>query len=83
MLSDEKPISFAGYRMQPRPTAILQSWYSLVREKRVSRQDFLKAMLKVFDVDATLKASQVLFNSHLFDFTQFIQGGRRIRKIYG
>lgn len=49
-----------GYRMQPIPTALLQRWYSLVREKRASRQDFLKALVKVFDVNNALKASQVL-----------------------
>jgi cohesin loading factor subunit SCC2 len=49
-----------GYRMQPIPTALLQRWYSLVREKRASRQDFLKALVKVFDVNSDLKSSQVL-----------------------
>jgi hypothetical protein len=48
----------AGYRMQPVPTALLQRWYSLVREKRSSRQDFLKALVKVFDVNVTLSSSQ-------------------------
>lgn len=45
--------------MQPVPTALLQRWYSLVREKRASRQDFLKALVKVFDVNNALKSSQV------------------------
>ncbi|THH23071.1 hypothetical protein EUX98_g8109 [Antrodiella citrinella] len=40
-----------GYRMNPTPTALLQRWYSLVREKRASRQDFLKALIKVFDIE--------------------------------
>jgi len=40
-----------GYRMSPTPTALLQRWYSLVRDKRASRQDFLKALIKVFDVE--------------------------------
>ena len=48
-----------GYYMQPIPTALLQRWYSLVREKRASRQDFLKALVKVFDVNSALKSSQV------------------------
>ncbi|KIY69312.1 hypothetical protein CYLTODRAFT_436196 [Cylindrobasidium torrendii FP15055 ss-10] len=30
------------------PVALLQPWYSLIREKRTARQDFLKAVLKVF-----------------------------------
>ncbi|KAL6300065.1 hypothetical protein BKA93DRAFT_803226 [Sparassis latifolia] len=40
-----------GYRMLPSPTALLQRWYGLVREKRTMRQDFLKALVKVFDVE--------------------------------
>ncbi|KAG2115459.1 hypothetical protein DEU56DRAFT_932992 [Suillus clintonianus] len=47
-----------GYRTQPEPTALLQRWYSLVREKRGSRQDFLRALLKSFDVNPSLKSSQ-------------------------
>ncbi|OAX39889.1 hypothetical protein K503DRAFT_738603 [Rhizopogon vinicolor AM-OR11-026] len=47
-----------GYRTQPEPMALLQRWYSLVREKRTSRQDFLKALLKSFDVHPSLKSSQ-------------------------
>ena len=43
-----------GYRVSetnPEPTALLHHWYSLVREKRPSRQEFLKALVKVFDVE--------------------------------
>ncbi|KAH8077046.1 hypothetical protein BXZ70DRAFT_709469 [Cristinia sonorae] len=40
-----------GYRMSPTPNALLQRWYSLVREKRASRQDFLKALIRVFDIE--------------------------------
>ncbi|KZT11764.1 uncharacterized protein LAESUDRAFT_733751 [Laetiporus sulphureus 93-53] len=52
-----------GYRMSPGPTALLQKWYSLVREKRATRQDFLKALVKVFDVEPTAKMSQTLITS--------------------
>ncbi|KAJ8463322.1 hypothetical protein ONZ45_g17624 [Pleurotus djamor] len=38
-----------GYRLRPTPSAVLQRWYSLVKEKRAARQDFLRALLKVFD----------------------------------
>lgn len=31
-------------------TALLHPWYSLVREKRASRQDFLKAIVRSFDI---------------------------------
>ncbi|KZT19995.1 ARM repeat-containing protein [Neolentinus lepideus HHB14362 ss-1] len=47
-----------GFRMHPSPTALLQRWYSLVREKRVTKLDFLKALTKVFDVPASLQCSQ-------------------------
>ena len=40
-----------GYRMTPSPTALLHRWYSLAREKRAMRQDFLRALVKVFDVE--------------------------------
>lgn len=52
--------SVQGYRLQQNiPTALLQRWYSLVREKRAPRQDFLKALVKVFDVNNALNSSQV------------------------
>ena len=35
----------------PNPTALLHRWYSLVRDKRATRQDFLRALVKVFDVE--------------------------------
>ncbi|KAF8552743.1 hypothetical protein OG21DRAFT_1477602 [Imleria badia] len=52
------PNNVQGYRMQPEPTALLQRWYSLVREKRAPRQDFLKALVKAFDIPTALKSSQ-------------------------
>ncbi|RDB15319.1 hypothetical protein Hypma_004754 [Hypsizygus marmoreus] len=41
------------------PVALLQRWYSLVREKRASRQDFLKALVKVFQENSSQQASQL------------------------
>jgi len=41
----------------PNPTALLHRWYTLVREKRTSRQDFLKTVGKAFDLDSTNLAS--------------------------
>jgi cohesin loading factor subunit SCC2 len=43
----------SGLRLDPVPTAMLQPWYSLVREKRATRQEFLKAVVKALDVDAS------------------------------
>ncbi|KAI0643094.1 hypothetical protein C8Q79DRAFT_1002826 [Trametes meyenii] len=45
------PGAVKGYCMSPGPTALLQRWYSLAREKRATRQDFLRALVKVFDVE--------------------------------
>ncbi|KAI0823297.1 hypothetical protein BC628DRAFT_1504458 [Trametes gibbosa] len=45
------PGAIKGYRMSPGPSALLQRWYSLAREKRATRQDFLRALVKVFDVE--------------------------------
>ncbi|GLB45503.1 putative sister chromatid cohesion protein [Lyophyllum shimeji] len=47
-----------GFRAQPAPTALLQRWYSLVREKRPTRQDFLKALVKVFQDSKPNQATQ-------------------------
>lgn len=40
-----------GFKSVPTPTALLSRWYALVREKRTTRQDFLRAVLKVFEVE--------------------------------
>ncbi|KAL5501640.1 SCC2 [Sanghuangporus vaninii] len=39
-----------GYRMQLGPVALLGRWYALVREKRATRQEFLRSILKVFEL---------------------------------
>ncbi|KAK7056612.1 Sister chromatid cohesion protein 2 [Paramarasmius palmivorus] len=47
-----------GYRMAPMPIAVLQRWYSLVRDKRQPRQDFLKALVKVFQDSPSYESSE-------------------------
>ncbi|TFK39055.1 hypothetical protein BDQ12DRAFT_682942 [Crucibulum laeve] len=47
-----------GFRVSPTPIALLQRWYSLVREKRQTRQDFLKALVKVFQENPSYQSSQ-------------------------
>ena len=47
-----------GYRLSPGPTALLHRWYTLVRDKRATRQDFLRSLVKVFDVELN-KTAQV------------------------
>lgn len=58
-----------GFRMQPGPTALLQRWYSLVREKRPTRQDFLKALVKIFQENPSNQISQVCIHDQCFMFT--------------
>ncbi|THH14012.1 hypothetical protein EW146_g6273 [Bondarzewia mesenterica] len=47
-----------GYCMKSTPTALLQRWYSLVREKRASKLDFLKSLVRVFDMNTSLSSTQ-------------------------
>ncbi|KAG6853819.1 radiation sensitive protein rad9 [Blastosporella zonata] len=47
-----------GFRAQTPPVALLQRWYFLVREKRTTRQDFLKALVKVFQESPSNRATQ-------------------------
>ncbi|KAF7357525.1 Sister chromatid cohesion protein [Mycena sanguinolenta] len=56
-----------GFRLQPTPIALLQRWYSLVREKRVTRQEFLKALVKVFNLPRHDEATQLEV-----DFTRYM-----------
>jgi hypothetical protein len=44
--------------MQPTPVALLHRWYCHVREKRAPRQDFLKALVKFFQENASLESAQ-------------------------
>ncbi|KAF8158512.1 hypothetical protein B0H34DRAFT_797892 [Crassisporium funariophilum] len=50
--------SIQGFRMQPVPIALLQRWYSHVREKRPTRQDFLKSLVKVFQENSASQTTQ-------------------------
>ncbi|KAJ7175276.1 sister chromatid cohesion C-terminus-domain-containing protein, partial [Mycena filopes] len=61
------PNQVQGFRMQPNPVALLQRWYSLVREKRATRQDFLKSLVKVFHLTRQDEATQVDV-----DFTRYM-----------
>ncbi|KAF9457433.1 hypothetical protein BDZ94DRAFT_1326256 [Collybia nuda] len=61
----EKPTR--GFRMQPAPSALLQRWYSLVREKRPTRQDFLKSLVKVFHENPSHQSTQ-----DDIDFTRYM-----------
>ena len=54
-----------GYRqtivntsVEPVPVAHLHLWYSLIREKRPLRRDFLKILVRAFDVDAADSSSR-------------------------
>ncbi|KAF4617468.1 hypothetical protein D9613_005695 [Agrocybe pediades] len=47
-----------GFRLQPAPVALLQRWYSHVREKRPTRQEFLKALVRTFQENESYESSQ-------------------------
>jgi len=50
-LSPHEPI--LGFRTSTTSTAVLHKWYSLVKEKRQTRLDFIRTITKAFDVDST------------------------------
>ncbi|KDN44083.1 ARM repeat-containing protein [Tilletiaria anomala UBC 951] len=58
-----------GYRDPEDPRALLQHWYNLIRDRQQPRLDFIKGMVKAFDVDASsdVKAMDVLFIRFLAD----------------
>ncbi|TFY83179.1 hypothetical protein EWM64_g834 [Hericium alpestre] len=48
-----------GYNVSKNnPTALLQQWYTLVREKRPSRLDFLRSLLRVFELKSDHACTQ-------------------------
>lgn len=52
----ENTQSLRGYRIDPTsgcPTALLSSWYSLLREKRQTRLDFVKSLSRMLDIDTS------------------------------
>jgi cohesin loading factor subunit SCC2 len=57
-----------GHRAHQTPIALLHSWYSLVREKRPVRQEFLKAIVRAFDVDV----SQLSSTQHDINFARYM-----------
>lgn len=62
---DASRFVLAGFRptivntsVEPVPVAHLHLWYSLIREKRPLRRDFLKILVRSFDVDAADSSSR-------------------------
>jgi cohesin loading factor subunit SCC2 len=79
---DDADVVAVGYRMQPEPTALLQRWYSLVREKRAPRQDFLKALVKAFDIPTAVKSSQVKIRPLFFLYFLFLKTTPRMMSTF-
>jgi cohesin loading factor subunit SCC2 len=50
--------SVRGLRGNSPPISLLHHWYSLVRDKRSTRQEFLKHLLRAFDVPADLAVTE-------------------------
>jgi hypothetical protein len=50
LISTTNSRSESGYHTEPDLKALLQPWYSLVRDKRPARQEFIKSMVKAFSI---------------------------------
>lgn len=60
---------------------MLHKWYSLVKEKRSTRTDFLRAITKCFDIDSTkLAATEVVDSAYSCGFAHF--GSRMMSTLY-
>ncbi len=69
-LSVDKDGDLRGYRMDPVPTAVLDAWYSLLRDRRATRLDFLKQIVKALDVNTAASdcsMQEVLFARFMAD----------------
>ena len=58
-----------GYRDPDDPRSLLQQWYTLIRDRRQPRLDFLKGMIKAFDIDPNgeITETNVLFARFVAD----------------
>ncbi|GAC94663.1 DNA repair and meiosis protein [Pseudozyma hubeiensis SY62] len=59
-----------GFRVDNMPTAVLGAWYSLLRDRRATRLDFLKQIVKALDVNtasADCSMDEVLFARFMAD----------------
>lgn len=58
----------SGFRIaQSTPTALLHGWYSLVREKRPAKLEFLRAMSKLFDMQEVTTQHDIYFARYMAD----------------
>jgi len=53
--------------IQNTPTSLLHGWYSLVREKRPAKLEFLRAMSKVFDMQEVTAQHDIYFARYKAD----------------
>ncbi|SAM85354.1 related to proline-rich protein required for meiotic chromosome condensation and synapsis [Ustilago bromivora] len=59
-----------GFRVDSMPTAVLGAWYSLLRDRRATRLDFLKQIVKALDVNTAASEcdmQEVLFTRFMAD----------------
>jgi cohesin loading factor subunit SCC2 len=60
--------SQSGFRtIQNAPIALLHGWYSLIREKRPAKLEFLRAMSKVFDIQEMTTQQDIYFARYMAD----------------
>lgn len=53
--------------IQNAPTALLHGWYSLVREKRPAKLEFLRAVSKAFDIQEVTTQHDIYFARYMAD----------------
>ncbi len=64
------PQALRGFRVDNMPTAVLGAWYSLLRDRRATRLDFLKQIVKALDVNTAASdcgMEEVLFARFMAD----------------
>ncbi|KAF8333610.1 uncharacterized protein EI90DRAFT_2994571 [Cantharellus anzutake] len=59
-----------GLRADPVPTALFRPWYTLVREKRTTRVEWLKSLVKSIDVDIEIGSGYM--SQTAFDFLRYM-----------
>ncbi|KAF8315647.1 hypothetical protein DL93DRAFT_2078873 [Clavulina sp. PMI_390] len=62
--------NICGYRTSPTYSAVLDGWYALVREKRPTRQQFLKEMVKALNLNVS--ESTISLDQHAVDVMRYM-----------
>ncbi|CED83634.1 Sister chromatid cohesion protein SCC2/Nipped-B [Phaffia rhodozyma] len=58
--------------VEPTPLALLRHWYGLLRDKRLLRKDFLRFLLRPFEVDLSTSPNKLIFSKNDVGFCLFL-----------